>query len=634
MNRRHALALAALYLSLFVGAVVVSLVVSLREPAAPESPAALAEAPAKDERRPPGEKVTVDRATRRAPAHTGKSTSPAPDAEKPTVSPPAPDKQPPGPPLPPLPKLNDLAEATPAAPRQSADTPADEADEPPPLAKPIRGRAGEDPVADLIKALQSKNVAVRKKATRILGSYGIGAKAAVPALVAVYTAKDCTAEEGAEVFRTLAQIGPASVPQLARALEDGPPQVRKLAAWALGIIGPEARAALPQLEQALKDKSAQVRFLAAYALGEMGPLAREATPALARRLRDPDPAVRARAAEALREIGTDAVPALTDLLKDPQPEARLGAVWALALLGPKAKPAVPALGQFVAGGDAKVRVAAIITLGALGTDASEALPYLYQALEMKHLETQQRALQAILVVGRGDVPTMLKKLRAIDRRGQWATPYILGQFGPKVKDAVMPLAKALEDPEATTRLGAALALGRIGPDAAEAIASLEKRIDDPDAQVAAAVRWALVVIDQEPKKQAAAKKALDEAQDLVLRQLRETQRVIQAHQLAKQEFRDAKQGVVQAQLDLIAKQKALQQAFVGGPQPGLRKAMTDPVVQAHYDRVVRGMVLAIGTSCEGSMTVADNIMASLPPEAIPALVRGINQVATYNLGFC
>jgi HEAT repeat protein len=426
--------------------VVVSLVVSLREPATPEPPPALAEAPAKDERRTRAGHFTEDTATRLAPAPARKPTSPAPVAKKPMVSPPAPDKQPPGPPLPPLPKLNDLAEATPAAPRQSADTPADEADEPPLPAKPVRARAGEDPVADLIKALQSKNMVARKKATRILGSYGNGAKLAVPALVAVYTAKDCTAEEGAEVFRTLAQIGPASVPELARALEDGPPQVRKLAAWALGIVGPQAKAALPQLEQALKDKSAQVRFLAAYALGEMGPLAREATPALARRLRDPDPAVRARAAEALREIGADAVPALADLLKDQHPEARLGAVWALSLLGPKAKPAVPALGQVVTGGDARARVAAIITLGALGTDASEALPYLYQALEMKHLETQQRALQAILVVGRGDVPTMLKKLRAIDRRGQWATPYILGQFGPKVKDAVISSAPRSRTP--------------------------------------------------------------------------------------------------------------------------------------------------------------------------------------------
>jgi HEAT repeat protein len=268
------------------------------------------------------------------------------------------------------------------------------------------------------------------------------------------------------------------------------------------------------------------------------------------------------------------------------------------------------------GGDAQVRVAAVTALGAMGTDAKEALPQLYKAVEMKHLETQQRALQAIMVVGRDDLPAVLKELRAIDRRGQWATPYVLSQFGPTAKDAVAPLTEALEDKDAATRLGAALALGRIGPDAKEAIPALEKLVKDPNAQVAAAARLALASVDRDPAKE----QALADAAELALRQIQETRRLLEAKGLAVKELKDA-----------------LAQA----PRPVDRKLLFDPHVQAQFDSVVFGFTFAIMAvtkkggcpAAAGLEKEAQRVMDALPPEAAPSLVRALNLVGRYRLGF-
>src|SRR5262245_5919482 len=169
--------------------------------------------------------------------------------------------------------------------------------------------------AALIKALKDENRLVRLRAMRDLGNQGAAARDAAPTLGLLLRA-DTEPEVLTQAARALAQIGPAGVPELLKALRDPELRVRYQAAGALGIIGPDAREAVPLLTAALKETNDKMRARALYALGEIGPEARPAVPALVRTLRDREPDVRTQASGALRQIGPAAVPALEEALRD------------------------------------------------------------------------------------------------------------------------------------------------------------------------------------------------------------------------------------------------------------------------------------------------------------------------------
>ncbi|MEQ8789096.1 MAG: HEAT repeat domain-containing protein [Pirellulaceae bacterium] len=87
--------------------------------------------------------------------------------------------------------------------------------------------------------------------------------------------------------KALGRIGRAAVPQLAQALSDPNPLVRKRAADVLARIGPDAKDAVPVLIRTLGDRDEEVRKAATRALGEIGPGAAEAVPRLIEALREP-----------------------------------------------------------------------------------------------------------------------------------------------------------------------------------------------------------------------------------------------------------------------------------------------------------------------------------------------------------
>jgi len=58
--------------------------------------------------------------------------------------------------------------------------------------------------------------------------------------------------------------------------------------------------------------------------------------------------------------------------------------------------------------------------------------------------------------------------------------YGLSLQGPKAKEAVPDLVKALQSSDALLRAQAALALGAIGPDARDAVPALTTALDDPE----------------------------------------------------------------------------------------------------------------------------------------------------------
>jgi HEAT repeat protein len=85
-------------------------------------------------------------------------------------------------------------------------------------------------------------------------------------------------------------------------LKGAAPYTRNAAAYAIGGMGPDAKAAVPALIVALKDPEAAVRFPVCIALREIGPSAKDAIPALTETLDDRNDDVAAMARKALIKI--------------------------------------------------------------------------------------------------------------------------------------------------------------------------------------------------------------------------------------------------------------------------------------------------------------------------------------------
>lgn len=139
---------------------------------------------------------------------------------------------------------------------------------------------------------------------------------------------------------------------LEKGLRDKKPEVREHTVSALGLIGPDARAAAPAVTKLGADSQKEVRQAAYRTLERLKPV--PAGPIL-RYLSHPDPAVALEAAEALRWLkptGADAVePLLAALRRQPRAKQepsditfiRNAAAEALAGVGPEAEAAVPGL---------------------------------------------------------------------------------------------------------------------------------------------------------------------------------------------------------------------------------------------------------------------------------------------------
>jgi hypothetical protein len=112
-----------------------------------------------------------------------------------------------------------------------------------------------------------------------------------------------------------------SIPLLALALQDLNPQVRRLAAAALGATG-SADAIAPLSEALIDDQSIGVRRTAGDALSDIGDASAQA--AVCRALGDANKLVRWRAARFLSDVGTEeALPFLEAAADDPEFEVRL-----------------------------------------------------------------------------------------------------------------------------------------------------------------------------------------------------------------------------------------------------------------------------------------------------------------------
>ncbi len=158
------------------------------------------------------------------------------------------------------------------------------------------------------------------------------------------------------------------------------PLARMHALWALGVLAHEHPGAnvVPAFTAALADPDADVRRVAAFALGDAGPDAKRAGGALVKALADPSPRVRLAAAQAIAALKVPSSSELIDALAandDADPWLRFAYARALAAVMPA--PELAALAPPASHASRAVRLGAVLAIREAGADA--AAPFLADA---------------------------------------------------------------------------------------------------------------------------------------------------------------------------------------------------------------------------------------------------------------
>jgi HEAT repeat protein len=222
----------------------------------------------------------------------------------------------------------------------------------------------------------------------------------------------------------------------------------------------------------------------------MGPSAKSAVPALVAIIGDSDQEVRAKAIEALSSIdrSADAArPALEVIAKfapltdantkeamtafNALPEGqRARSFEFLATLGETGSPyllagfrdnnrevraaaarAMPVqeLVKLLQHKDVALRTESAKTLTARGPDAKEAVAPLATAMQDKFPAVRTAASQALAAIGKPAVPDLIRLLKSGDTNVRSRSAWALGKIGPDAKEAIPALTQAAKDPEAS-----------------------------------------------------------------------------------------------------------------------------------------------------------------------------------------
>lgn len=192
-----------------------------------------------------------------------------------------------------------------------------------------------------IDGLSEQNIIVRRAAAASLAERGVDALLAADKLKSLLSDPDVRLVAA----RALGAIGPeadGSADALGVLLDDDDAYVRMVGALSLGSLGEQSVASL---RKALGDREAQVISIAGEALAELGPAALSAMPDLIPMIDSEVELVRRAAYKVLAGIGPPAAPATTALLSEMERQGGNNSfiVKALGSIGPAAKAAIPAL---------------------------------------------------------------------------------------------------------------------------------------------------------------------------------------------------------------------------------------------------------------------------------------------------
>ena len=228
--------------------------------------------------------------------------------------------------------------------------------------------------------------------------------------------RDDRREQRWSACEALIAIGPATVPGLIRVLRAPVPRRQKVAAEALGRIGPPAEDAVPDLIALLEHPVQGIAETAVQSLIRIGPAALEfSTHAIAHR----SPEVRRAAVQIVGQItgshrNSDvrrrSINRLLDALKDVEPDVRRGSAVGLGQVGRTRRDAIkriaPALLPALSDDDPQVRVAAMRSLEGFGDSA---VPYLAGMLFSDNENLQAAARRALKRIGTPDARKAIRE---------------------------------------------------------------------------------------------------------------------------------------------------------------------------------------------------------------------------------
>ncbi len=396
------------------------------------------------------------------------------------------------------------------------------------------GPLGDEAIPILLEALRDPGQGSGSFAQAALAAMG---KRAIPELVKAASSDEIPLLRAA--LCTLGQMTPLpdeAAPALAAALHHADQDVRRIAATLLRGIDRERDEVVASLVSDLSDQDAGVRCSAACLLrsvqGHVGP----AVHALIPLVNDADARVRSYALDAIGHAGVDAkeaIPVLIEALGREDRETCAAAARALGRIGPTAHEAIPALWKLrdtfesndcavslalsrigteaspkaldlLRTGSCEKRVYAIMILQGCGKDSPEAVDAVRKAAFDAEETAASRALDALLVWGKSDLPTVLEVLDGPREklRGRAAQFVSFARVDPEVALAV--LTHLLSDTNDQVRWEAASGLCKLG---APALPCLRAALKDDapgirSAALSALLRSSLLPADEEAKLEA------------------------------------------------------------------------------------------------------------------------------------
>ncbi|MGA2499976.1 MAG: HEAT repeat domain-containing protein [Tepidisphaeraceae bacterium] len=390
-----------------------------------------------------------------------------------------------------------------------------------------QGPAGEEEIPALIEKLKSPDATVRAEAADDLGGLGPKAVAATAELGRLLDGPSVLVQMS--VAAAMLNIAPADVRPLdvlARGLASPDASVRRHAAQSAGFAGPAAAPLAAKLAGLLTDSDELTRFAAlqaiatlgpdaavardavvkllddpvmvsdaADALGRMGPAARPVLKRLAELLKAEPISLRWAAVRAMSQIGgEEAAPAVDFMigqLKNPSEVDGYNMMLYIGLLGPVAKPALPAL-ENVRIKNRPLRLMAMWTI-----EPETRFPWISPdpaIAMMREAEFQRFIFEAFLhELGDRLKPASASLARRIIDGTAGDVPtygyHLMAHFPDPAVDI---LATGLADKEIVQRERAVVALGYMGPAAAKAKAQVAQALASaPTEQEQRLIKWCL-----------------------------------------------------------------------------------------------------------------------------------------------